>query len=92
MVTINETDNILGLSYIINSDRLGNTLGNLNSNIINYFNFGHIPESDDKHRLCIAPTINNYNAKLFFESVFTGKRVSTGHLDYDRNRNCFHVK
>ena len=92
MVTINETDDVLDFSDVINPDRLGNTLGNLNSNVINYFNFGRLSEAEDQHRLWVAPTINNDNAKLFFESVFTGKKVSTGHLEYDNYRNCFHVK
>lgn len=92
MATINETDDTLDFSDIINPDRLGNTLGNLNSNIINYFNFGRLTEADDEHRLWIAPTTNNETAKQFFKSVFTGGKVKTGHLDFDEHRNCFHIE
>ncbi|QDO82386.1 alpha/beta hydrolase [Shewanella psychropiezotolerans] len=92
LATINETDDILDYSDIINPDRLGNTLENLNSNIIKYFNFGRIPDANDEHRLWISPTINNDNANTFFASVFTGKKVKTGHLEFDSKRNCFHVE
>ncbi len=92
MATVNETDNTLDFSDILNPDRLGNTLGNLNSDLIRYFNFGKVHQAEDKHRLWIEPTINNINAKLFFESVFTGKKVKTGHFDYDQGRNCFHIE
>lgn len=92
MATINESDDILDASDIINPDRLGNTLGNLNSNFISYFNFGRLPEADDEHRLWMPPTTNNENAKAFFNTVFSGEKVVTGHLDYDEQRNCFHVK
>lgn len=91
MATINETDDVLDFSDIINPDRLGNTLGNLNSDAISYFNFGKIPEADDKHRLWTPPTVNNENARQFFTSVFSGKKVVTGHLDFDSRKNCFHV-
>ena len=92
LTTVNETDNTLDFSDIINPDRLGNTLENLNSNIIKYFNFGRIPEADDKHRLWIPPTTDNSEASNFFKSVFTGKKVKTGHIEYDNKRNCFHIK
>jgi len=92
LVTINETDDVLDFSDIINPDRLGNTLENLNSNLIKYFNFTSIPQANDKHRLWIPPTTENSNAKAFFVSVFKGKKVRTGHLDFDTRRNCFHIK
>lgn len=92
MATINETDDILDYSDIINPDRLGNTLGNLNSSVIRYFNFGKLDAADDKHRLWIEPVTNNPNAKLFFQSVFTGRNVATGKLDFDAKRNCFHIE
>lgn len=92
LVTINETDDVLDISDIINPDRLGNTLDNLNSNVIHYFNFGRIDEANDAHRLWIPPTSNKHNVKLFFKSVFTGEKVVTGHLRFDLNRNCFHLE
>lgn len=92
LATINETDDILDYSDIINPDRLGNTLENLNSNVIKYFNFGRIPEADDEHRLWVPPTTENTSAKQFFASVFNGKKVRTGHLDFDSRRNCFHIR
>lgn len=91
IATINESDDILDISNIINPDRLGNTLCNLNSNTISYFNFGRLPEADDEHRLWMPPTTNNENAKAFFTTVFTGKKVVTGHLEYDERKNCFHI-
>mgnify|MGYP000176134924 CR=1 FL=1 len=92
MATINETDDILDFSDIINPDRLGNTVGNLNSNVINYFNFGRLAKAEDCHRLWIPPTTDNVSAKKFFKSVFLGKKVTTGHLNYDDRRNCFHIE
>lgn len=91
MATINESDDVLDISDIINPDRLGNTLGNLNSSFIKYFNFGKIPEADDEHRLWIKPTINNSSAQQFFQSAFEGKKVKTAHLDFDACRNCYHI-
>lgn len=92
MATINETDNVLDFSDVINPDRLGNTLGNLDSKLIKYFNFGRLDAADDKHRLWLAPVTKNKNAKLFFDSVFSGQKVVTGHLAFDQNRNCFHIE
>ncbi len=92
MATINETDDVLDFSDIINPDRLGNTLGNLNSSVINYFNFGKLSLAEDSHRLWIPPTTNNENAKKFFSQAFSGKKIMTGHLEYDARRNCFHVR
>lgn len=91
LVTINETDDVLNFSDVINPDRLGNTLRNLDSHSINYFNFGRIPEADDQHRLWIKPTIKNLNAKKFFENVFTGEKVVIGQFEYDDSKNCYHV-
>ncbi len=92
LATINESDDVLDFSDIINPDRLGNTLDNLNSNKIQYFNFGKLPEADDEHRLWIPPTADNSRAKSFFDSVFKGKKVMTGNLAFDSARNCFHVE
>jgi len=92
MATINETDDVLDVSDIINPDRLGNTLQNLNSAGISYFNFGQLNDADDQHRLWIAPVIDNLNAKLFFTEIFNAKNVKTGHFNYDSGRNCYHVK
>lgn len=92
LATINETDDILDYSDIINPDRLGNTLGNLNSKNIMYFNFGKIPEADDEHRLWKPPVSKNQSAKSLFELTFQGKKIITGHLDFDKRRNCYHVK
>jgi len=92
LATINESDDVLDFSDFINPDRLGNTLENLRSDIIKYFNFGRIPESDDEHRLWIPPTTNNDNAQKFFDSIFKGKKVKTGHLEFDQVRNCFHME
>ncbi|WDE07921.1 alpha/beta hydrolase [Thalassomonas viridans] len=92
MATVNETDNTLDFSDVLNPDRLGNTLGNLNSERLQYFNFGKIPQAEDEHRLWIEPTVENASAKSFFESVFKGKKVNTGHFEFDRSRNCFHIK
>ena len=44
LATVNETDDVLDFSDILNPDRLGNTLNNLNSDLIQYFNFGKIPD------------------------------------------------
>lgn len=92
MVTINETDNVLDASDIINPDRLGNTLRNLNSKTISYFNFGQLDVAEDKHRLWIKPTITNENAASFFEEVFKGKKIKTSHLDYNNRNNHFNIK
>ncbi|WP_281559516.1 alpha/beta hydrolase [Thalassomonas sp. RHCl1] len=92
MATINETDDVLDFSDIINPDRLGNTLENLNSEVIKYFNFGRLDEADDKHRLWINPVTKTESVKSFFHSVFTGKKVKTGHLAFDYRRNCFHFE
>ena len=91
LATINETDDTLDFSDVINPDRLGNTLENLNSKVIKYFNFGRISEAEDEHRLWIPPTTDNDNANKFFTSIFKGKKVITGNFEYDHKINCFHI-
>ena len=92
MVTVNETDDVLDFSDVLNPDRLGNTLGNLRSKSISYFNFGQLDLADDVHRLWQGRTIRNESAKLLFTQAFAGKKVRTGHFEYDTQRNCFHVR
>lgn len=92
LATINASDDVLNLSDIINPDRLGNTLENLNSEKTHYFNFGKIPEADNQHRLWKIPTIDNENAKAFFAEGFKGMKIDTGNFDYDSGKNCFHIK
>lgn len=92
LVTINESDDVLDFSDIINPDRLGNTLGNLNSTKLQYFNFGRIKEARNKHRLWVSPTTRNKNAKELFKSTFQGKKVATDHFAFNRGRNHFNVR
>ncbi|MCC2615225.1 alpha/beta hydrolase [Aestuariibacter halophilus] len=91
MATVNETDDVLDFSDILNPDRLGNTLGNLNSSVMHYFNFGRVPHAVNKHRLWIDDVVAHARAKTFFQQVFSGSKVQTGDLDYDADRNCYHL-
>lgn len=91
MVTINESDDVLDISDLLNPDRLGNTLDNLTSQFITYINFGQLPEAKNKHKLWVNEVVVNDNAKHFFQSVFKGNEVETEHLVFDKNKNCFHI-
>lgn len=91
LVTINESDDALRVSDLLNPDRLGSTLENLTSDVITYINFGQLPEARNKHKLWVDEVIVNDNAKQFFQSVFKGEKVETEHLVFDKNKNCFHI-
>lgn len=103
IATINETDDTLDASDIINPDRLGNTAYNLNSKYVKYYNFTNVEEANDEHRLWLkyvdhniwlndeGGAANNEVISDFFEQIFKGNKVNNSRFQYNSSLNCFEI-
>jgi esterase/lipase superfamily enzyme len=92
IITINESDDTLDISDIINPDRLGNTAWNTNSKIARYFDFTNATHADDEHRLWADDVAgNNKNIKIFFKQAFHGKNVSRKGMAFNPDTGCFEL-
>jgi len=91
LVTINESDDVLDASDVLNPDRLGNTAANLRSSLVRYYDFSSAHGANDSHKLWHEPAMNNDNIKLFFERAFHGKKVLSTGMEYLADKNCFRV-
>lgn len=91
LITINETDNVLDFSDIINPDRLGNTAANLRSDVAKYYDFTDAKGAEDSHRLWHEPASENGNIHVFFTRVFQGKNVKKTGVKYNPLMNAYEV-
>lgn len=91
IITINETDDVLDFSDVINPDRLGNTVGNLGSLRARYYDFTDAKGTDDSHRLWHEPADENGNIKVFFERAFHGKSILRTGMAFNPKLNCYEV-
>jgi esterase/lipase superfamily enzyme len=92
IATINETDDTLDISDILNPDRLGNTADNLHSNLIKYYDFTKAGGADDSHRLWNKPAVINNNIQKFFQSAFHGKKINAIDGSFNTRTNAFEVR
>ena len=92
LVTINESDDILDYSDIINLDRLGNSAFNLDAKYANYYDFTRAYGCDDSHRLWHKPALKNSHVKSFFQQAFWGKGIEGEGMQFNPQKNCYVVR
>jgi len=92
-VTVNENDLILGLSDLINADRLGNTSRNFVADRAIYVDFSDAKNVGKDHQLFGKTADENSNVKDFFYRAFRGEAAHTGAgIRHDPNRNAYEVE
>jgi len=91
--TINERDSILLASDIINPDRLGNTVGHLNSSRIEYFNLTEGNGVKKKHQHFETTAKANSTVANFFKKVLHGQPgFPIPNVKYNERHNCFELE
>ena len=88
--TINERDNVLRASDIINSDRLGNTATNLKSTRLQYLDFTDGEGVAKKHTHFEATAAANKAVEAFFNEAFNGnKALPSDGFEFNPGKNCY---
>lgn len=91
-VTLNERDFVLGASELKNPDRLGNTLGRLNSKRATYVNFTNAKNIRKTHQIFGDGADKNKNIKDFFQRAFNGGQAEAGNgVSFDGDTNTHNV-
>lgn len=91
VITINETDDVLDFSDVLNPDRLGNTAANFYSHNAKYYDFTRARGAEDSHRLWYKPAKKNTNIKSFFLRTFHGLNIQRVGVVFDPVLNCYEV-
>jgi len=91
-VTINEDDEVLDTSDIVNADRLGNTATDLNADDVIYMDFTDGLLVDFSHRPWAEPTNKNLAIRDFYQRVFNSRRgeKADGWL-YNQEQNAYRL-
>lgn len=91
-VTINERDQVLGMSEKVNPDRLGRTVRNLDADGVVYMDFTNGLHVGDSHRPWARPGTRNRAIGAFYNAVFRGQRGerAVGWV-YDANCNAYRL-